>query len=46
MNRSPKARIAALAASILMTFATVQLIAGYALPEPASTLAAARVLRA
>ena len=40
MKTSTTARIAALAASILVTFATAHLIAGYALPEVQATVLA------
>ncbi|HEY2559265.1 MAG TPA: hypothetical protein VGI48_06110 [Caldimonas sp.] len=41
MNDSIKTRIAALAGSILITFASVYLIAGYAYPEPPAVVVVA-----
>lgn len=43
MNTSTKTRLAALVASVLVTFTTIDLIAAYALPESPSVLVASAV---
>lgn len=40
MTTTLKTRLAALAASILVTFGLVQMVADYALPAPAATVVA------
>ena len=45
MNRSIPARIAALAASLLVTFALVDSVAGYAYAPPAGAMVAALASR-